>query len=155
LLFTACLFHDMGTCEACNGPQRFEVEGADAASAFITSHSPNTSRNDVHEVWMAIAAHTSPGIAERIAVLARLVRFAVLADFKKPHPDGHVDVKDIESAEKAFPRGEIEKVLGDAVAEQAERYDQPERKAPNFSWPWRLLQSRRDNPEWTGVNKGF
>jgi len=63
----------------------------------------------------------------------------VLADFKKPHPDGRVDAKDVESAESAFLRGEIEKVLGDAVAEQVERSEHPERKAPHVSWPWRLL----------------
>lgn len=28
LLFTAAMFHDFGSTEVCNGPERFEVEGA-------------------------------------------------------------------------------------------------------------------------------
>ncbi|EIW75618.1 hypothetical protein CONPUDRAFT_131847 [Coniophora puteana RWD-64-598 SS2] len=155
LLFIACLFHDMGTSPSCDGPQRFEIEGADAASAFLNTRSPDIAPDDVREVWTAIALHTSPGIAERITVLARIVRLAVLVDFKVPHPDARVDAKDIEHAERAFPRGEIEKVLGDAVAEQAESAQEPQRKAPPATWPGVLLQARRENPGWTGVNKAF
>ncbi|EIW74170.1 hypothetical protein CONPUDRAFT_67727, partial [Coniophora puteana RWD-64-598 SS2] len=138
-----------------DGPQCFEVEGADAATAFIASHAPDTPKGDVHEVWMAIALHTSPGIVERIFVLARLVHGAVLADFHVLHPDACVDQKDIEAAERTFPRGEIEKVLGDEVAEQAEQAQQPERKAPPATWPGELLRSKRENPGWTGVNMVF
>ncbi|MGW4004057.1 HD domain-containing protein, partial [Streptomyces nigra] len=34
-LAVACLFHDTGTAAPYDGPQRFEVEGADAARAFL------------------------------------------------------------------------------------------------------------------------
>jgi HD superfamily phosphodiesterase len=53
LLFTTAMFHDMGTADCCDGPQRFEVEGGDAAVAFLTSH--GVSEEEAHQVWVAIA----------------------------------------------------------------------------------------------------
>ena len=49
LLFVAAMFHDFGTVQSCNGPQRFEVEGADAAVAFLKSHGVSVEK--AHEVW--------------------------------------------------------------------------------------------------------
>ena len=34
-LFLSCVLHDLGTAEVHDGPQRFEVEGADAAASFL------------------------------------------------------------------------------------------------------------------------
>jgi len=58
----------------------------------------------------------------------------------------------LRKVEEQFPRGEIEKVLGDVVAEQGVRV--PE-KAPRGSWPGNLLRAKLEEPEWEGVNKGF
>lgn len=80
LLLVAAIFHDMGTSDLYNGKQRFEVEGADGACAHLHAH--NISKEQSHQVWTAIALHTSPEIAERISPLARLVRLGVLIDFK-------------------------------------------------------------------------
>jgi HD superfamily phosphodiesterase len=38
LLFTACLFHDVGTTPTYNGSARFEIEGADAAVKHLSDH---------------------------------------------------------------------------------------------------------------------
>ena len=38
LLFVACVLHDLGASDAYDGPQRFEVEGADAAAALLAEH---------------------------------------------------------------------------------------------------------------------
>lgn len=148
LLFTACMLHNIGCAMEYDGPQRFEIEGGDAAAALLRGCQHTEA--DIHDVWQAIVFHTSPGIAERISPLARLVRVAVAVDFHRrpavaaPGEAHHFEMQ--------FPRLEIEKVLGDAVTDQALR--QPD-KAPAVSWPWFMLQSKLENPKWEGVNKAF
>lgn len=150
LLFAACMYHDVGTCSAHDGSWRFEVDGADAAAQGLGAM--KVSEADVHEVWVAIALHTSPHIAERISPLARLVRWGVTMDFKRPAAMKFTTDVEVEANERLFPRREIEKVLGDAVVEQA--LQKPE-KAPMVSWPGVMLESKLENPEWEGVNKAF
>lgn len=150
LLFVACMLHDIGTTEKHDGPLRFEVEGADAAKLFLMER--GTHPDKAHEVWIAIAIHTSQQIAERISPLARLVRLGVAVDFKREADMKYTTSEEIAKIEKEWPRGEIEKVLGDAVADQAVK--QPG-KAPKASWPGDLLRAKKENPEWDGVNKGF
>ncbi|PWN88065.1 hypothetical protein FA10DRAFT_268285 [Acaromyces ingoldii] len=145
-LFVACIMHDFGTVdELCNGPCRFEVEGADRAVSLMESQSQP--KEDCHEVWVAIALHTSPQIAERISELAKTVRLAVLRDF---HQGLAID----EGLERTYPRLQIEKDLGDAVVRQCLLGD-PKMKAPAASWPNNLYKSHTENPGWEGINKGF
>jgi hypothetical protein len=148
LLAVACLLHDLGCASQFDGPQRFEVEGADAAADYLRQHGVPDS--DVHEVWQAIALHTSPGIAQRISVCARLVHQAVLLDFGSSLDQENWEFR--HRLEEVFPRDGIEKVLGDTVVDQALRQPQ---KAPPPSWPGILLRAKKENPEWTGVNKAF
>lgn len=106
-------------------------------------------------MWLAIALHTSGGIAERVSDLTRLVRQGVLLDF------GGLKVAEVmgeergglkEELERKFPRLGAENVLGDLVVRQAVR--EP-RKAPKASWPGGLLRAYLEEPGWEGVNKGF
>ena len=150
LLFAACILHDIGTTNAHDGSQRFEVEGADAAAELLRAK--GVTESAVHDVWIAIALHTSPGIAERISPLARLVRLGVTIDFKRPAAMGFTSAAEMWGFEAEFPRMGIEKVLGDAVVAQA-RWN-PE-KAPAASWAGVLLRSALENPGWEGVNKAF
>jgi hypothetical protein len=150
LLFAASILHDIGTTTAHDGPERFEVEGADWAKTFLLSNGIDEA--NAHEVWIAIACHTSPGIGERITELARLVRSGVTVDFKRPAAMSLTTDDEVREVERRFERGEIEKVLGDAVVEQGLR--RPE-KAPAASWPGVLVRSARENPGWEGVNKAF
>jgi hypothetical protein len=134
-LFVACVLHDIGTADAYNGPQRFEVEGADAATAFLTAHHiPAPARQ---RVWEAIALHTSPGIAERLGPLTRLTRAGVLADFGRR-------TKTARALESDLPRLDIERHLANAVVRQA--LVTPT-KAPPASWPGSLLEAHRANPD--------
>lgn len=151
LLFTACILHDIGTAEIHNGSQRFEIEAADFSTALLTSR--GVSAADAHEVWVAIACHTSPGIADRISTLARLVRTGVKTDFKNAEALKLVEEGEIEDYETLLPRQRIENVLADAVVDQCKR--DPSNKAPKVSWPWSLYSSWMEDPEWTGVNRGF
>ncbi|MEU1623487.1 HD domain-containing protein [Streptomyces sp. NPDC005722] len=148
-LAVACLFHDAGTAEAYDGPQRFEVEGADAAKAFLGHE--GWPEHLGQKVWEAIALHTSPGIAERMGTLPRLVRLAVMSDFGTIDPVAQ-DEEPLASLLKLFPRMGIETALGDTVVQQALR--SPE-KAPHASWPASLLAAHLANPQRTGVNPAF
>jgi HD superfamily phosphodiesterase len=150
IVFIACICHDLGATHHHDGEQRFEVEGADAAKRFALSQ--NIREEDAHDVWTAVAVHTSPHIAERIHPLSRLVRLGVLIDFRKATRDDLEASAYVKEIEKSIPRLEIEKVLADAVVEQALRNNQ---KAPAASWPNNLLKSHLENPDWRGVNKGF
>lgn len=150
LLFAAAMFHDMGSSSSCDGPQRFEVEGADAAVTFLKSHGVD---DDVaHQIWVAVACHTCAGIGERISALARLIRLGPLVDFKRPDIQALLGPGYIDRVEEQFPRGEPERILSDTIVEQAVR--QPT-KAPPATWPGVLLRFRQDNPEYQGVNKEF
>ncbi|KAK5460887.1 hypothetical protein LTS15_002950 [Exophiala xenobiotica] len=149
-LFVACICHDLGASQHHNGPQRFEVEGADAAADLLRKH--GKSEQEAHQVWTAIALHTSPGIAERITPLARLVRLGVLMDFRPAIRQEMAAVAYGAEIEAKLPRLEIEKILGGAVVNQAV---QNPKKAPAASWPNNLYKSYLENPEWRGVNRAF
>ncbi|KAH7126321.1 metal dependent phosphohydrolase [Dactylonectria estremocensis] len=163
LLFVAAVCHDLGTSDLYNGKQRFEVEGADAAKAHLIAH--GTSESDSHDVWIAIAVHTSPGIAERITSLSRLVRYGVKSDFSPEYRDGlGLGLNEYAAQiEELLPRLDVEKSLGDAVVKQAAKIPGPidsmtypnSEKHPRGSWPGILLRAHLENPEWDGVNPAF
>jgi HD domain len=160
LLYVACICHDLGASDLYNGSQRFEVEGADAAKAHLLSH--GMSEESSHQVWIAIALHTTAGIAERIYPLSRLVRYGVMMDFSPATRQAMGAVEYSSEIEKHLPRLNIEKVLGDAVVHQAEPLEQYDsttwpntQKHPKASWPGMLLRAHLDNPNHDGVNPAF
>ena len=63
LLYLGAVMHDLGLTERFDGNQRFEVDGADAAQAFLLEHGLPEEKAQI--VWDAIALHTSIGIASR------------------------------------------------------------------------------------------
>ncbi|KAK3392805.1 hypothetical protein B0H63DRAFT_554293 [Podospora didyma] len=155
VLFVACILHDVGTSAQHDAvPERFEVVSADVAARLLRSH--GTSETAVRDAWLAMALHTSPGIAERLGGTVRAMRLAVRADFGSypaPPPDtlpGGVDCANM--IRWSLPRLEIEKDLGNAVVRQALLEPQ---KAPSASWPGDLVRAKKAEPEWDGVNRGF
>jgi hypothetical protein len=61
LLYIAAMFHDMGlTAKHSSRDERFEVDSANAARAFLRSH--HIAEESIDIVWDAIALHTTPGI---------------------------------------------------------------------------------------------
>lgn len=103
LLFLAAMLHDLGACDEFNGDARFEVCGADAAAGFMARNGLGGSMRD--DVWTAIACHTSPGIAEGVAPLARILRLAVLCDFDRPGMRSEMGVLGMcEGVEAELPR---------------------------------------------------
>jgi hypothetical protein len=133
------------------GPSRFEVDGANTACAHLGYF--DISVDDKNEVWLAIAMHTSQGIVDQMGEMCRLVRWGVELEFGREDVEGIEDLVDLKAQlESQFRRGMIEKVLGDAVVEQA---IQNPLKAPGGSWPGDLYRSHLANPDWHGVNKDF
>ncbi|KAJ3755357.1 hypothetical protein EV360DRAFT_49857 [Lentinula raphanica] len=159
LLFTACILHDLGTTPAFSHIdsepdelQRFEIEGADAAVSLLREIRSRAS-GDIDHVWRAIALHTTPQIAERMGGMVRVVRLAVLSDFNRGSIAGKKGLQ--RETEAEFERMDIERVLVDAVVQQALSSRMPEGKAPPASWPHDLLRAHRRDPRWKGVNQGF
>jgi hypothetical protein len=63
LLYVGAMFHDVGLTKQYQQSQlRFEVDSANAARAFLRSHSIDEASVEI--VWDAIALHTTPGIPE-------------------------------------------------------------------------------------------
>ncbi|KPM36162.1 hypothetical protein AK830_g10405 [Neonectria ditissima] len=161
LLFVAAVCHDIGASDLYNGKQRFEVEGADAAKAHLLAH--GTPESDSHDVWTAIAVHSSAGIAERISPLSRVIRLAVKSDFSPAYCSQLGAAEYAAQIEKLLPRLEVEKALGDAVVKQAAKI--PEHidsltwpnsdKHPSASWPGILLRAHLENPGYEGINPAF
>ncbi len=133
-LAVACVLHDLGAGDRFDGPQRFEVEGADAAGELLTSSGWPAARVDA--VWEAIALHTSPGIAERRGPLTRYLRLGVVADLGRWDlvPGGEATLRELEVA---HPRLAVEDVLTATVVAQARR---DPGKAPSSSWVGTLLR---------------
>src|SRR6266850_1088049 len=77
--FCGAVLHDLGLIPPYRRENRFEVDGADAAREFCTKHHVSPERADL--VWRAIALHTSPGIATRLADEIALVHLGAGLDF--------------------------------------------------------------------------
>ncbi len=79
LLYVGAMFHDIGLTDAYrNSPLRFEVDGANAARAFLRSYGiPEAS---VETIWDAIALHTTSGIPEHKKAEVALVTTGVEMD---------------------------------------------------------------------------
>ena len=69
--FCGAVLHDLGLVPPYRRDNRFEVDSADAARQFCSKHQVAPERADL--VWKAIALHTSPGIATRLADQVALV----------------------------------------------------------------------------------
>lgn len=79
LLYCGCMFHDMGlTHQHSSACERFEVDGANAASAFLQER--GVARQDIDTVWTSIALHTTPGIPQHMHPVIALVTAGVEMD---------------------------------------------------------------------------
>lgn len=79
LLYAGAMFHDMGlTHQHSSAHDRFEVDGANAASDFLRQR--GISEHDIETVWTAIALHTTPGIPQYMRPEIALVTAGVEMD---------------------------------------------------------------------------
>jgi uncharacterized protein (TIGR02246 family) len=116
LVFLSCILHDIGLSEQGNGDQRFEVDGADTAAAFLRAHGVEERR--VAIAWDAIALHTSPGIANRKATEVAMTQAGIATDIigagREDLPAGLAD-----ELHAVLPRADLAYALSDAVLVQA------------------------------------
>jgi hypothetical protein len=79
LLYIGAMFHDMGlTPQYSSKSDRFEVDGANAARAFLRQH--KISPQEIDTVWTAIALHTTPGIPQYMHPVVALLTNGVEMD---------------------------------------------------------------------------
>jgi hypothetical protein len=79
LLYAAAMFHDMGlTRQHSSADERFEVDGANAARAFLQGYGIGT--QEIDTVWTAIALHTTPGIPQHMHPVIALLTAGVEMD---------------------------------------------------------------------------
>ncbi|SEO89774.1 HD domain-containing protein [Luteibacter sp. UNC138MFCol5.1] len=79
LLYASAMFHDMGlVAPYSSATERFEVDGANAARAFLRTH--GISESDIDLVWTGIALHTTPGIPVHMHPVVSLVTAGVEMD---------------------------------------------------------------------------
>ena len=117
LLFFACVLHDLGTSPLAKGTERFEVEGADLAAAFLAGSGISTA--DVDLVWEAIALHSTPGIPERRGPIAYLTRLGVAIDFG--FGSGFISDEQGQAIHDRYPRLNMATALIDEIVRHAAR----------------------------------
>jgi hypothetical protein len=79
LLYVAAAFHDFGLIKKFSSQdERFEVDGANLARQFLTTH--RFPEEQVWTAWEAIALHTTPGIPQHMQPEVALLNSGVLLD---------------------------------------------------------------------------
>ncbi len=147
LLFVAALLHDVGLTDPANGHQRFEVDGADLAVAFLADRGVVGRRAEI--VWDAIALHSSLGIANRKGPEIALAHAGIGIDVGgrdlQRLPDGLAD-----AVHEAYPRLGLGPALSDAIIAQA--HGKPA-KAPPYSLAGQLVRERYPGtlPTWNDM----
>jgi hypothetical protein len=118
VMLLASILHDLGLTTRYQGPQRFEVQGADAAHAFLTRHGLDESRATV--VSNAILMHATSFIAERQQREIALVSMGVGTDVV-----GGLDMltqNQVDEVVEAFPRLDFKKAFVADCAAVVRRY---------------------------------
>ncbi|WP_175945916.1 phosphohydrolase [Burkholderia pyrrocinia] len=103
-LYVAAMYANMGLSTAYGrSTERYELDSADAAQAFLLRH--QTSQRVRDDVWRAIALHTTPGVAARVSPLARVLASAVSTDLMATGFDAY-SADERRALLAAYPRGD-------------------------------------------------
>jgi hypothetical protein len=115
LLYIGAMFHDIGLVEGHRSDHdRFEVDGANAARAFLIEH--GVSGDALRIVWDAIALHTTPGIPQYKEPEVALVTAGVELDVLGLGFDD-IPADDRESVLVAYPRVDFKESIIQAFAD--------------------------------------
>jgi len=128
LFYLGAALHDLGLTERFRGPERFEVDGANAAREFLKQR--GVPEETVGVVWDAIALHTVRGVPPYKQPEVALV-----------HAGAGIDVtgrglQDLSAGEvdevlKAYPRLDFKRVFPQAIADMLA--SKPETAFYNFA----------------------
>lgn len=127
LLYLSAVMHDLGLTERFDGKQRFEVDGADAARAFVLEHGLSDEKAEV--VWDAIALHTSLGIADCKQPEIALVHLGASADVLGMWI-ADIPSETVEQVVAAYPRLNFNMAMTELLVSQVKR--KPQMAA--FTW---------------------
>lgn len=111
LLYIGAMFHDMGLqAPYSTADDRFEVDGANAARAFLLRY--DVVESEIEQVWDAIALHTTPGIPKHkkpvVALVTAGVEMDVLGiDYAEFPVEQRVEVTNAHPRERDFKEGII------------------------------------------------
>jgi hypothetical protein len=144
LLYVGAMFHDLGLVPGHRSEhERFEIDGANAARAFLERHGLPEER--VMTVWESIALHTTPQIPRYKQPEIRLVNWGVEYDIPGRHFD---DLSDEQRHEviAAHPRAGFKEGILEALAEGVR--DKPE----TAYLPWQVDLLERWMPGYTRPN---
>lgn len=109
LLYVAALFHDTGLVPPYRGDdQRFEMDGADQARAFLLRHGVADGAADT--VWTAIALHTTPEVPYRMAPEVAATTAGVEADVLGLHLSD-LSRAEIDEVTAAHPRPDFKRQI--------------------------------------------
>jgi HD superfamily phosphodiesterase len=115
LLYVGAMFHDIGLVDGHRSAHdRFEVDGANAARAFLVAH--GVTGDALRIVWDAIALHTTPGIPEHKEPEVALVTAGVELDVLGFGYDD-ISAEDREAVLAAYPRVDFKESIIQAFAE--------------------------------------
>jgi len=104
LLYMGAMFHDMGlTPQYSSKTDRFEVDGANTARAFLREH--RIPEQEIDTVWTAIALHTTPGIPQYMHPVIALLTAGVEMDSLGIGYSDFAEA-DREAVVRAYPRTE-------------------------------------------------
>jgi hypothetical protein len=116
LVYLASILHDLGLTEEFAADQRFEVEGADAASRLVVADGYSKEKADL--VWQAIALHSSLGIADRLRPEIALVCMGAHVDVMGLFVD-ELSAQLIDDTLTLYPRMGFKAAFQQALAEVA------------------------------------
>lgn len=113
-LYVGVLLHDMGLSAAHQGPERFEVRGANLARELLADST--LSPHSIETVWDIIALHTSREIARHKSPEACYANVGISIDIRGRAPG--LDVADVRAVLDAFPRAAFPDEMADALVSE-------------------------------------
>jgi hypothetical protein len=128
VLAVATLLHDLGLTKAVSGPLRFEVEGANAARAFVRKEGLDERRTQL--IWDSIALNSTPSICLHKDTEAALCTLGVGLDWGGWGYDS-IPVASMARIIEAFPRLGMKHYFAHAVCGIVET--RPETTYDNFA----------------------
>jgi len=121
LFYLGAIMHDLGLTERFDAQQRFEVNGADAARAFVLEHALSDEKAEI--VWDAIALHTSIGIAVRKQPEIALVHLGATVDLLGMRISD-ITPETVEQIVDAYPRLSFNQQITQLMVSQVKRKPQ-------------------------------
>lgn len=121
LLYLSAVMHDLGLTDRFDGEQRFEVDGADTARAFVLEHGLSDEKAEI--VWDAIALHTSLGIASCKQPEIALVHLGASADVLGIRM-ADIPLETVEQVLDAYPRLGFNTAITQLLVSQVKRKPQ-------------------------------